>query len=170
MVYDEGFDVIFPNYSFFAFSNYSIEKDLYNNIIKYKSFCYSTCVGWYKNGEGNKRGCYRAEKKSVDSNSVSFMNTKNIDNRKVASLNVEKIIEPMRFFELNNLNKIKKSWTAVEYPQFMNNSIEELNLFAGMVRNSKHLTRGIHNLSFEENYLFRFKNLKINNKGHSIKE
>jgi cathepsin C len=161
MVYDECFDVIFDELSFFAFSKYSIEKELMRNILKFKSFCYSTCVGWYKNKNKTKGGCYVAEKKGFDLKTVLFFNTKKIDNRIQASS--ADVKEPMRFQQIKknennfnsiveNLNKIKKSWIAVEYSQFSNKTISELNKLAGMSRKIK--GRGISIKSNKNSFRF----------------
>lgn len=70
MVYDEGFSIEFEELSFFAFSNYSIEKDQTSNI--YKSKCYSTCVGWYRNKDSSQWGCYRGYKVGKNPESVTY--------------------------------------------------------------------------------------------------
>jgi hypothetical protein len=65
MIYNEGFDIIVNNRSYFAFSKYS-KNDRKNKKIKTKwvSQCYSTLVGWYHIGK-EKWGCFYA-KKMVD--------------------------------------------------------------------------------------------------------
>jgi cathepsin C len=94
MVYDEGFNIQFKNFSFFAFSKYMIEES--TGKKNYKSQCYSTCVGWYHtlNQNENRWGCYRAEKNIVDPNKVTYLNTKNTLN----------IVEPGAESTDSNLN------------------------------------------------------------------
>lgn len=76
MIYDEGFNVDFPEFTFFAFSKYTIE-DEFNGRKVYKSQCYSTCVGWYSNKDKTKWGCYQAFKGGVEPNKVTYINSKN---------------------------------------------------------------------------------------------
>lgn len=77
MVYDEGFNIQFKNFSFFAFSKYIIEESSGNK--NFKSQCYSTCVGWYHtiNQIDNKWGCYKAVKNVPEPNKITYLNTKN---------------------------------------------------------------------------------------------
>ena len=56
MVYDEGFEVLYNNVKYFAFSKYEPQGG------GYKSLCSETLVGWYNNLSSGERGCYRAEK------------------------------------------------------------------------------------------------------------
>ncbi len=75
MVYDEGFDMIIDDYSFFAFSKYSpnsFDKKyvfLDNKKSKWVSKCYSTLIGWYH--KGDEWGCFYAEKTGVDADKVT---------------------------------------------------------------------------------------------------
>ena len=75
MVYDEGFNVELNNFSFFAFSKYSIETSG-NGIKIFKSKCYSTLVGWYSNRDKTQRGCYKAMKMGVDPLTDTFVTAK----------------------------------------------------------------------------------------------
>jgi hypothetical protein len=71
MIYNEGFDIIVNNRSYFAFSKYS-KNDQKNKKIKTKwvSQCYSTLVGWYHNGK-QKWGCFYAKKVVDNPNQVT---------------------------------------------------------------------------------------------------
>jgi hypothetical protein len=89
MVYDEGFAIEFENLSFFAFSNYEISSDE-DSIKTYKSKCYSTCVGWYRNKDGTQWGCYRAQKIGRNPSIVTYTTTTNSNENSV--INKEKII------------------------------------------------------------------------------
>ena len=44
MVYDEGFEVVFKDVKYFAFSKYEP-----TNNKKAKSYCDETLIGWYNN-------------------------------------------------------------------------------------------------------------------------
>jgi hypothetical protein len=71
MVYDEGFNMDFDELSFFAFSNYIIQTGE-DGTRTYKSKCYSTCVGWYRNKDGSQWGCYRAFKLGKNPELVTY--------------------------------------------------------------------------------------------------
>ena len=61
MVYNEGFDVLIEDYSFFAFSKYAPNDNTKSSVTsKWVSKCYSTLVGWYH--KGNSYGCFYAQK------------------------------------------------------------------------------------------------------------
>ena len=67
MVYDEGFDIIIGNQSYFAFSMYSPQgrmSGVPGGKKKWDSKCYATLNGWYH--IGNKWGCFYAVKKVLD--------------------------------------------------------------------------------------------------------
>jgi hypothetical protein len=109
MIYDEGFNVDFNDFSFFAFSKYQISE---NNFVKsYKSMCYSTCVGWYHNKDKSQWGCYYAEKIGKNPSEITFRNTKNMIN--ILQPATTTILEPMRFKSLSDVitkkNNLKRS-------------------------------------------------------------
>jgi len=60
MVYDEGFEVNVDGQSFFAFSNFSYEKNAGHTAEKPHnvSHCGQTIVGWYRDSQRTKFGCY----------------------------------------------------------------------------------------------------------------
>lgn len=65
MVYDEGFDIIIGNQSYFAFSRYSPRGKFGNTPgnKKWQSQCYATLNGWFHIGD--KWGCFYATKEKV---------------------------------------------------------------------------------------------------------
>merc|ERR1719265_2038864 len=65
MIYDEGFEVKVGEQSFFAFSNFTFEKDANNRFAKPHnvSHCGQTMVGWYQDLKRTKFGCYYGYKK-----------------------------------------------------------------------------------------------------------
>lgn len=75
MVYDEGFNINFNQFTFFAFNKYIIDEE--NGKKSFKSQCYSTCVGWYNNKDKTKWGCYQAFKIGVNSKQITTYNSKN---------------------------------------------------------------------------------------------
>ncbi len=69
MIYDEGFDINFPesNRSYFLFSKYGKNDGNLKAIkSKWSSYCYSSLVGWYHIGD--EWGCLYGNKLGVDTN------------------------------------------------------------------------------------------------------
>lgn len=70
MVYNEGFDILIDDYSFFAFSKYAFNDNSKSDVTsRWVSKCYSTLVGWYH--KGNKYGCFYAEKSGVNADEIT---------------------------------------------------------------------------------------------------
>ena len=70
MVYNEGFDILIDDYSFFAFSKYAFNDNSKSDVTsRWVSKCYSTLVGWYH--KGNKYGCIYAEKSGVNADEIT---------------------------------------------------------------------------------------------------
>eukprot|EP00747_Dinoflagellata_sp_TGD_P166414 gnl/TRDRNA2_/TRDRNA2_189164_c0_seq1.p1 gnl/TRDRNA2_/TRDRNA2_189164_c0~~gnl/TRDRNA2_/TRDRNA2_189164_c0_seq1.p1 ORF type:complete len:552 (+),score=122.72 gnl/TRDRNA2_/TRDRNA2_189164_c0_seq1:89-1744(+) len=69
MVYDEGFEVVNSGMTFFAFSNYTFKNPAAKtNALKQNvSHCGQTMVGWYRNAERTRFGCYYGIKAGVKS-------------------------------------------------------------------------------------------------------
>ncbi len=103
MVYDEGFNMEFEEFSFFAFSKYSLEKSKNNpnNIIN-NSYCYETSIGWYHSYDKKSWGCFYGIKE-VDNYSKP---TSTISNAQLKLANEkQKLVEPMRFKQVLRLQK-----------------------------------------------------------------
>merc|ERR1719238_1533691 len=64
MIYDEGFEVNVDGQSFFAFSNFTYEKNPAHPSEKPHnvSHCDQTMVGWYRNAKRTQFGCYYGHK------------------------------------------------------------------------------------------------------------
>ncbi len=70
MVYNEGFDILVEDYSFFAFSKYAMNDNSKSDVSsRWVSKCQSTLVGWYH--KGNKYGCFFAEKVGVNPDEIT---------------------------------------------------------------------------------------------------
>jgi hypothetical protein len=70
MVYNEGFDVLVGDYSFFAFSKYALNDNSRPDISsRWISKCYSTLTGWYH--KGSEYGCFYAEKMGVNADEIT---------------------------------------------------------------------------------------------------
>lgn len=154
MVYDEGFDIQFNDFSFFAFSKYIIEPSS-NGVNIYKSKCYSTLIGWYTNIDKTQRGCYKAIKMNVDPSLDTFITTKKQNLNIINSDSLIPVGSFSSFLESServtsktkinfnfhaiyakNLNRYvkNKNWKAGTYSHLHNKSLSELNKFAGMIR------------------------------------
>ena len=157
MIYNEGFDILAENYSFFTFNKYTLDKG-------WKSMCYATLVGFYHKGD-NHWGCFYAEKIGEDPNKITNGDLK--DKLLVVEGTVKKISK-MKFKEDNNvfnnvnflqseekemlvldskfkehskvvdkINKMNGLWKAKNYEEYSNLSIEELNSLAGKKRHKR---------------------------------
>jgi len=63
MVYDEGFEVNIGDLSFFSFSNFSFEGGSPGAPGRHNvSHCGQTTVGWYRDSDRTRFGCYFAER------------------------------------------------------------------------------------------------------------
>lgn len=159
MVYDEGFEIIVDDYSFFAFSKYvpnkkaSLSQRIRDNKSKWSSMCYSTLIGWFH--KKDHWGCFYAEK--VGENPQKITNGEVSDKLHVVEGKVEKMrfkekddYEPnTSFIETSNqlganfknhrrvveqINNIQKMWTATNYDEFDNLSLKALNKRAGRIK------------------------------------
>jgi cathepsin C len=160
MVYNEGFDILAEGYSFFTFSKYASDIKMGK---KWQSLCYSSLVGFYHNGNGDW-GCFYAEKQGVDHNQITNGDVK--DKLKVVEGTVQKIAkmrfkEENNFFDnvnflqsneketlflhskfkdhakvVEKINKMNGLWTAKNYDEYTNLTIEELNNLAGKRRHA----------------------------------
>lgn len=63
MVYDEGFDIIIGNQSYFAFSMYTPKPNPVGGN-KFNSHCFATLNGWYRIGDNY--GCFYGVKNNED--------------------------------------------------------------------------------------------------------
>jgi len=119
MVYNEGFDILVEDYSFFAFSKYAMNDNSKSDVSsRWVSKCQSTLVGWYH--KGNKYGCFFADKFTTKIKlSSSFKDHEQVVKR---------------------LNSMGNLWKAANYDQYKDMTIEDLNNFAGRNRN-KHQSK-----------------------------
>ena len=87
MVYDEGFDIIIGDQSYFAFNKYSKdESPSRKSKSKWNSHCFATLVGWYHIGD--KWGCFTATKKG-ESNPYKVTNGEGSDKQIVLDPNAK---------------------------------------------------------------------------------
>ena len=133
MVYDEGFNVDLDEFSFFAFSKYTIEKSNKEaGVTINNSYCYQTSVGWYHNQDKTKWGCFYATK-SIDN---YYKPTSVVSNSELQiATEKQKLLEPMRFKQqfikqLNNKllskqNKLNKQQPVINLQIKQDFSLEE---------------------------------------------
>jgi cathepsin C len=126
MVYDEGFNIEFDNFSFFAFSQYHIDKKS-TNVKNYVSQCYSTCVGWYNTKDKTKWGCYRAFKNAVNPATETYVNTQK------TSLNV---VEPPATDNLDASTILNKIMLNMSFKSVKNDIVIDSNKPVNNLRSS----------------------------------
>jgi len=162
MVYDEGFDFSFgeintPGYgTYFTFSKYGLNDRSNEKIAtKWVSYCYSTLIGWYQ--EGEKYGCFVGTKVGVDPNEVTNGEASNKQVVVEGSMTEKTFLETnqtpreeIRFMEskyterieltanfkdhskvVERINAENLSWKAAVYSEFEGKTVEQLNKLAG---------------------------------------
>jgi cathepsin C len=145
MVYDEGFEVVAGDRVFFAFSNFTFEKDE-SSLGKHNvSHCGDTMVGWYSNKERTEFGCYYGNKQQPSKSlaATSTRDTKELPtgskgkgattstfdtplDRKTQETKVAKLNKKLAF--------LQRSWTARVMPQWNGKTLREINSYAGLMR------------------------------------
>jgi len=142
MVYDEGFEFTLGDQVFFAFSKFT------QHGSKSTSQCSETGVGWYRDGSRTKWGCFHGRKaglskgKSPSSSAdhdIEVPATQSFSRFKASPKpKSEKYESPlsrdMHKWFANELNMMQSDWTATVYDQFVNKSLKEMNLMAGLPR------------------------------------
>jgi len=141
MVYDEGFAMEFEELSFFAFSNYEIVSDE-DSIKTYKSKCYSTCVGWYRNKDASQWGCYRAQKIGRSPSTVTYTTT--TDSKESSIINKEKVTSIS--------NRIEENIIENSYKENKSKPINR-SIYYKKQRNTQHLINSFLSLKESSNLL-----------------
>jgi cathepsin C len=140
MLYDEGFEVNVGGLNFFAFSNYTFEKDALLHKKHNVSHCGDTMVGWYHNADRTQFGCYygvKVEKVPSTPLPVAHKAVKPAaqaqhDHVKLTSKSMEKKVEKLNA----KLSMMQLSWTARPMEQFIGKTMREVNSYAGIHRTS----------------------------------
>ena len=117
MIYDEGFDIEFNEFSFFAFSKYTINKN--KKQTNYNSLCNSTCIGWYHNKDRTKWGCYQAFKTSEDPNKITNYDSKNSLNIVEPTSIQSNILDTMMNMQFKSISN--KITNKKEQPEILKN-------------------------------------------------
>jgi C1A family cysteine protease len=140
MIYDEGYEAVFGNNIFFAFSRYekigkfnpsntdTEDTPGYRNICEKTfegSFCFK--LGWYHDRDNKNWGCYWAEKINVRDYDVSSLDYNNIfKNQRVVKRQSVSYGSNLMTVNQNNKNAVKNN---PEQPQ-ENNFIKMMNSYA----------------------------------------
>ena len=131
MVYDEGFDVLIEDYSFFAFSKYALNDNSKPGInSRWVSKCYSTLVGWFH--KGNKYGCFYAEKTGENPDQVTNGEASN------KLLVFENTVTPLNNRQ-ENLNDLFSSPSLLSTQETLANQIEDDETFFMETKATSHL-------------------------------
>lgn len=131
MVYDEAFEVTVGGMNYFAFSNYTYEQD--SNTERHNvSHCDQTMVGWYRNEDRTKFGCYYATqatpalRKSPAKHHHKKKASMLLYQTRLSSLHQHKVVD--------SINDQQMSWSARLMKKFNGLSMLQVNSYAGIKR------------------------------------
>lgn len=154
MIYDEGFEVNVQGLNFFAFSNYTYEKNLSAPDTKYNvSHCGYTMVGWYQNLDRTAFGCYygykivQDDESSAESDHVVALAAKNAAEA-AAKLATEKAKKSKAYdkpmdhhtqqkhvSKVNGqISALELGWKARPMEKWNGRTMREMNKYAGLKR------------------------------------
>lgn len=144
MIYDEGFEVKMGGRSFFAFSNFTFEKDPKNHFAKPHnvSHCSQTMVGWYQDGQRTKFGCYYGYKKEVLAPKAAVPKVAPVANKKAPETKKTNFDTPLtaksQTKAIKKLNKrlsmLQVGWRAREMKKWEGKTMREINQYVGLKR------------------------------------
>eukprot|EP00746_Dinoflagellata_sp_MGD_P128942 gnl/MRDRNA2_/MRDRNA2_63218_c0_seq2.p1 gnl/MRDRNA2_/MRDRNA2_63218_c0~~gnl/MRDRNA2_/MRDRNA2_63218_c0_seq2.p1 ORF type:complete len:518 (-),score=118.32 gnl/MRDRNA2_/MRDRNA2_63218_c0_seq2:7-1560(-) len=134
MVYDEGFEVNVDGFNFFAFSNFTFEKDPKTSAKHNVSHCGDTMVGWYQSVDRTKFGCYYGNK--LEKAAPVPLPQKDAMNK---SVHYDKAIDKKAMVQkVAKLNKklamLQLGWKARVVPKFIGKTMRQINNYAGIKR------------------------------------
>lgn len=195
MVYDEGFDILVEDYSFFAFSKYAPQmskKNIRSIFTQEKkpswvSMCYSTLIGWYH--KGDYWGCFYAEKQNVNSKQITNNEVENKlvvvedtvksvsdDNQPVSSFienkfqsyGMESLTSEFKNHHeiVEKINSAQNMWEATLYSEFSDMTLKDLNKFAGRKKHKAHTHGNKFDFSTPLNKINTYSFLSINTKSN----
>lgn len=149
MIYDEGFEVRVAGMNFFAFSNFTFDRDPKKpNLPRHNvSHCGDTMVGWYQNRDRTRFGCYYGTKvlqeKKVHHSPAPVLQPavphKQAEAKTVSydsPLNQEK-----QHKVVSKLNKhiamLQLGWSARAMDKWNGKTLREVNEYAGIKRHGR---------------------------------
>lgn len=139
MVYDEGFEVNVDMHSFFAFSNFTFQRDATTHEKKNVSHCGETMVGWYEDTKRSEFGCYYGAKVSKQE-PVALPATKastQVAKKKSANYDTAVTHKQMaqKVAKLNKkLSMLQLGWKARVMDKWIGKTQREINNYAGIRR------------------------------------
>jgi cathepsin C len=144
MIYDEGFEVKLGDQSFFAFSNFTFEKDAKNRYAKPHniSHCGQTMVGWYQDGSRTKFGCYygyKLEKAAPSSSPKLTEHAPVVGSKAPKKTSFDAPLTPKAqkkaVKKLNEkLSMLQLGWRAREMKKWNGKTMREVNQYVGIKR------------------------------------
>lgn len=139
MVANEGFEVNVEGFSFFAFFKFNGSN--LNGTVITQSNCSQTMLGWYRNADRTKFGCYYAEMVAKGSARKSVSPAgKSVASRKASPRGsfLQTVSRDMSLpFDqhqriVERINAAQNSWTAKVYDRMVGKSLVQLSSSKGM--------------------------------------
>jgi len=135
MLYDEGFEVTIGDRVFFAFSNFTFQKDPITQAKQNMSHCGDTMVGWYRSLDRKEWGCYygvKAEKVEAAAThpAPAAARPAHDDHVKLNNATMTAKVEKLN----KKLSMLQLGWNARVMPKFIGRTMKEVNAYAGLHR------------------------------------
>jgi len=134
MVYDEGFEVKVGDHTFFAFSNFTFQRDPLTHEKKNFSHCGDTMVGWFHNTDRTEFGCYFASKVQPEA-PVPLPASKTVASKTAQDRTMTHTAMTQKVARLNaRLNMLQLGWKAGVVKKWIGKTVREINRYAGIRR------------------------------------
>jgi len=134
MVYDEGFEVKVGEHTFFAFSNFTFQRDPVTHEKKNFSHCGDTMVGWFHNADRTEFGCYFASKVVAEA-PVQLPAPKAAASKAAQDKKMDHAAMAQKVAKLNaRLNMLQLGWKAGVVKKWIGKTVREINRYAGLRR------------------------------------
>jgi cathepsin C len=141
MVYDEGFEVNVDGQSFFAFSNFTFEKNAEHPTEKPHnvSHCGQTMVGWYRDAHRTKFGCYYGYKRGESQQAVTQQAAPTIakpsPKKSTFDTPLDHKAQKKAVSKLNKrLAMLQLGWRAHTVKKWNGQSMRQINQYVGLKR------------------------------------
>lgn len=154
MVANKGFEVSVEGFLFFAFFKFN-GSNADGTEIK-NSNCSQTMVGWYRNADRTKFGCYYAEmvsettastgKSSTGKSEATTSKQSSARHTFLQTVSLEKSLTLQQHQQIvEHINTAQNSWTAKVYDHMVGKSLNELSYSKGM-QYSKSSTQAVQSV------------------------